>query len=33
MWPLIDDNKLEFVEKNNKNWKVWKMFENVCHKL
>ena len=33
MWPLIDENKLQFDEKINKNWKVWKMFENIYHKL
>ena len=33
MRPLIDENKLQFDKKNNKNWNVWKMFENVNHKL
>ena len=33
MWPLIDENKLQFDEKNNKNWNVWKMFKYVYHKL
>ena len=32
MGPLIDENKLQFQEKNNKNWKVWKKFEHVYHK-
>ena len=26
MWPLIDENKLQFDEKNNKNWKCLKMY-------
>ena len=33
MGPLIDENKLQFDEKNNKNWKIGKMFQNVYHKL
>ena len=33
MWPLIEENKLQFDEKNSKNWKNWKMFEKVYHKF
>ena len=33
MWPLIDENKIQFDKKNNKNWKAWKMFESVDHKF
>ena len=34
MWPvIINENKLQFEEKNNKNWKVWKLLENVHHKI
>ena len=29
MEPLNDANKLQVDEKKNKNWKVWKIFENV----
>ena len=29
MGPLNDDNKLQVDEKNNNNWKVWKIVENV----
>ena len=32
MLPLIDENKLQFDEKN-KNWSVWKIFENVYQKF
>ena len=28
MGPLNDESKLQFDEKNNKNWKAWKIFEN-----
>ena len=28
MGPPINENKLQFDEKN---WKVWKLFENVYH--
>ena len=33
MGPLIDENKLQLDEKNNKNWKAWKILENVYHKV
>ena len=33
MRPLIDENKLQFDKKNNKNRKVGKIFENDYHKL
>ena len=29
MGALNDEKKLQVDEKNNKNWKVWKIFENV----
>ena len=29
MGPLNDENKLQFDEKNNKNRKIWKIFEDV----
>ena len=32
MGSLIDENKLQFNEKNNKNWKN-EIFQNVYHKL
>ena len=27
MGPLIDENNLQFDERNNKNWKAWKNFK------
>ena len=33
MWPLIDENELQFEEKNYKVRKVRKIFENVYQKL
>ena len=33
MGPLIDENKLQFNEKNNKNWNFWKIIENVYNKI
>ena len=31
MGPLIDENKLPIDKKNNKNCKIWKIFEKVYH--
>ena len=34
MGPLIDETKLQFDKKKNKNWKNWKKkSENVYHKF
>ena len=33
MGPLIDENKLQFDEKNNKKWKVWKKLQYGYHKF
>ena len=31
MEPLNDESKLQVDEKDNKNWKAWKIFENVWY--